>query len=150
MTQKEYVQLLLKNLGSLEKSTRWLLRSIKLCDVIGIKEQYSEQEYDAFESLTSRFARVSDILTQKVLRSLDKVEFEDQAGSTMLDIFNRAEKRGIVGSVEELRLIRELRNRIAHEYAEEEFQNVFAQILVNAKKLIQVSEQIHQYCRRFV
>ena len=64
--------------------------------------------------MTSRFARLSDIIIQKLLRGLDRYELEP-SGST-IDVINRAERRGLIDSAGCWRDLRELRNEIAHEY----------------------------------
>lgn len=66
------------------------------------------------EAFTARFARLTDVLVQQVLRTVDEIEAEP-AGS-VLDRLARAEKRGWVASGAELSAARALRNRIAHEY----------------------------------
>ena len=72
---------------------------------------------DRLESLTARFARLSDLLVQQVFRIEDAVEGYDEG--TPVDRLNRAEKRGWIDSAETWRDIRALRNRISHQYAEE-------------------------------
>src|SRR5665647_602514 len=118
MTQDEYVQNLSKDLDLLERSLAWLQRSFQICTAFGRTEVFSPEEYDAVETLTSRYARTSDILIQKIFRSIDKVELED--GGTMIDVVNRADKRGLFESVDLIREIRDLRNKIAHEYSKED------------------------------
>lgn len=82
--------------------------------------------------MTNRFARTCDLLINKVYRAIDFVELE--SSGTIIDVLNRAEKRGLVNSVQEIREIKELRNMIAHDYAnpqlKEIFQNVFKHIPV--------------------
>jgi hypothetical protein len=39
-----------------------------------------------------------DVILNKVFRSIDAIELED--GGTLLDVVNRAEKRGIIDSAE--------------------------------------------------
>jgi len=45
------------------------VKQIRICRGIGIKENYTGDEFDAFETLTARFARSSDMLIQKIFRS---------------------------------------------------------------------------------
>ena len=72
---------------------------------------------DSLESLTARFARLSDLFVQQVFRIRDRLEGLEEGSP--LDRLNRAEKRGWIDDVETWREIRELRNRISHEYAED-------------------------------
>ena len=59
-----------ENFVLLEKSMTALAYSYEKCDAIGEKEEYDLEEQESFEALTSRFARASDILTQKVFKTL--------------------------------------------------------------------------------
>ncbi|MFO7446751.1 MAG: hypothetical protein R6W90_10310 [Ignavibacteriaceae bacterium] len=43
--------------------------SFEKCRQIGIKEKYSDEELESMDSLTSRFARLSDLIIQKVFKS---------------------------------------------------------------------------------
>ena len=71
-------------------------------------------ELERFEALTSRFARLADLILQKAIRLIEVLELE--ASGTILDRINKAEKRGLIESCEQFIQIRQLRNSIAHEY----------------------------------
>jgi hypothetical protein len=75
----------------------------------------SEGQLESAEAFTGRFARSVDLLVNKVLRSLDRVEMQPEG--TLLDVVNRAVKRGFVSSAVELREMKDVRNIIAHDYA---------------------------------
>lgn len=75
----------------------------------------TEQQLESAEAFTGRFARAVDLLVNKVLRCLDRVEMKPEG--TLLDVVNRAEKRGFVGQGVELREMKDVRNMIAHDYA---------------------------------
>ncbi|MFC1596113.1 hypothetical protein ACFL4D_02365 [Candidatus Margulisiibacteriota bacterium] len=145
MTEKDYIKILSENLILLEEAVTWLKRSSDICGRIGAKEEYSENEYDAFEALTSRFARVSDIVIQKVFRSIDKVELEDRG--TLIDVINRAHKRELFDSVDKIREIRELRNEIAHEYSSSGLQHTFESVLCFTKDLLEIIDRVKNYCQ---
>jgi hypothetical protein len=65
--------------------------------------------FDAFENLTSRYARTLDILINKVLRTIDIAELEEPG--TIIDIINRSEKRGIIPNAYRVRELKDLRSR---------------------------------------
>lgn len=132
----------------MDDAARWLERSRGICRQIGIKETYEDGEYDAFETLTSRFARASDMVLQKVFRSIDRVELEE--GGTLLDVLNRAEKRGLVNSTDEFRQMRELRNEIAHEYRLEDLKELFSAVLEHSEKLMAIIAKTRKYCARYI
>ncbi|RME50786.1 MAG: hypothetical protein D6796_02300 [Caldilineae bacterium] len=134
-------------LAQLDDALHWLNRSYRQCRAIGVKRNYQDEELDLFEALTSRFARVSDILLQKVYRSIDAVEFE--TGGTMIDVVNRAEKRGLIDSVDEIRTIRDLRNSIAHEYIGENLIPLFQDTLQYTPTLLKLVARVKTYCQRY-
>lgn len=72
-------------------------------------------QLESVEVFCSRFARTVDLLVNQVLRGLDRAEL--QAQGTLIDVVNRAEKRGLVEHAETLREMKDLRNIIAHDYA---------------------------------
>lgn len=147
MTQNEYVDNLFEVLDQLDEALFWLKRSHGICSGIGIKKKFKAEEYDAFETLTSRFARISDMVLQKVFRSIDKLEFEKEG--SLLDVLNRAHKRGLVQSIEEVREIRELRNDIAHEYAPTNLKDLFAETLRLSGSLLEIIDRVKTYCQKF-
>ena len=87
-------------------------------------EGATEQQLESAEAFTSRFARSVDLLVNKVLRSLDRMELSPEG--TLLDIIRRAEKRGLLGRADELREMKDVRNMIAHDYAGVRAAEIFA------------------------
>jgi hypothetical protein len=83
---------------------------------------------EAWEALTSRFARVTDIFLSKYIR-LIVLEKDPGFRGEMRDFLDKAEKISIVSDADQWMKIRELRNKIAHEYTKEDLQNTFADIL---------------------
>jgi uncharacterized protein YutE (UPF0331/DUF86 family) len=73
------------------------------------------EQLASVEAFCSRFARTVDLLVNKVLRSLDRAELRPEG--TLLDVVNRAEKRGFVAHASDLREMKDVRNIIAHDYA---------------------------------
>jgi uncharacterized protein YutE (UPF0331/DUF86 family) len=88
------------------------------------------------------------MLVNKVLRSIDTVESEDIG--TIIDIMNRAEKRGIVQSAELLHTIKDLRNSIVHEYQITEIVKFFADVLRYTPVLLEISKNVNVYCTRYL
>ena len=148
MKKSNYRVLLKQNLEQLEKSMAWLRRSYEIGRKIGIKSEYSEEEFDALETLVSRFARTTDLIIHKVFRSIDRVELED--GGTLLDVVNRAEKRGLIPSAEQIRLIKDLRNQIVHEYSSDFIFDVLEDLFAYIPQLFEIADSIQKYCLKYV
>ena len=103
---------------------------------------------ESFEALTSRFVRLSDIIVQKVLRTLDILDLDDEG--TVRDRINRAEKKGIVESADSLVDVRVLRNEIAHEYKSEVIYSIFSQVLEHVPFLLESVENIKNYAEKYL
>lgn len=147
MTQNEYITALYETLKTTDEAAHWLKRSYAICCDFAGEDRYTEEQYDAFEALTGRFARLSDMLLQRVFRLIDRLEFEDSG--TLIDTVHRAEKRGLIRSADLMREIRELRNEIAHEYASSDLRAMFQDVVHVTPELFTIVENIHSYCKRF-
>ena len=145
---KLYLEVLQENINTLNLSADWVRRSYENTKEIKKKDSYSIEEFDKLENLASRYARTTDILVNKVLRSLDTVESEDIG--TIIDIMNRAEKRGIVQSAELLHTIKDLRNNIVHEYQIEAITNFFEDIVKYTPFLLEIIKNVNVYCERYL
>jgi Protein of unknown function DUF86 len=148
MKHREHVQVLAETMRQLEDSASWLRRSLKRCQKAGAKRDLSAADLDAFEALTSRYARLSDMILQKLFRGLDRLELEDSG--TLLDALNRAEKRGLIDSAADFQEIRELRNEIAHEYTQEDLRALFESVLQHSPALLEIIRRAHDYSRRYL
>lgn len=118
----------------LEKQLFWLEISFNECLQIGIKKDYSIDEFGKFETLCSRYSRSIDFLIRKLFRTIDEYEFENQG--TLIDVVNNAHKRGLFEDIEELRIMKDIRNTIVHEYIEDELVDIFEEVLEYTQKLI--------------
>jgi len=124
--QQKQINLLKFHLQLLEDSLSTLQLSFNKCKKMGLKQNYSFEELESFDSLTSKFARTSDIFTQKVLRSIFIIIREENG--TFIDRINKAEKFGFITNADDLIAIRDLRNQIAHEYISEKVVRLFEDI----------------------
>jgi len=143
-----HIDILRENINALNLSADWVRHSYEQTRTIEPKTEYEIEEFDKLENLTSRYARTSDMLVNKVLRSIDTVESEDIG--TIIDIMNRAEKRGIVSSAEILHTIKDLRNNIAHEYKIEEITGFFADVKKYTPLLLEIIKKVNEYCARYL
>jgi len=134
---------LMYNLDLLDKSVHTLKLSLQKCEKIGVKIEYSFEESESFDALSSKFSRTSDIYIQKVLRSVFSLLRERQL--TLIDMANRAEKLDIITSSEELFIIRDIRNDIAREYIEEVLFELYEKLLEVTNILFQNIEKTKIY-----
>jgi uncharacterized protein YutE (UPF0331/DUF86 family) len=129
--------------AALEKSLIALEYSYDKCNAIGEKGEYDLEQQESFEALTSRFARTSDILTQKVFKSIFILLQEDM--KTIIDMANFLEKLEIVNKADDLLNIREIRNQIAHEYVEPDIKSLFMDVLHYIPQLKNIINNVKAY-----
>jgi hypothetical protein len=134
-----------EHLVLVEQSAAALRHSLKQCAQAGLKAEYTLDELDRFEALSARFARASDLYTQKLLKSLFIVLREDAV--SFLDKARLAEQLAVIEDAEELAAIRDLRNTIAHEYAVANLNEVFRRTLELTSKLIEIIASTARYVR---
>ncbi|PIX98220.1 MAG: hypothetical protein COZ24_01170 [Hydrogenophilales bacterium CG_4_10_14_3_um_filter_63_21] len=104
---------------------------------------WSPEDMERLEALTSRFARLSDLLTQRIMRLVDDIELIP--AGTLLDRMHRAEKRGWINDARDLVRIRELRNLIAHEYAADKMAEIYSSVAVLAPDLLALVPRVAAY-----
>ena len=109
-------------------------------------EAATESQLESVEAFFSRFARTVDILLNKVLRSLDRAEMLSQG--TLLDVANRAEKRGFVTCAADLREMKDMRNIIAHDYAGAKISEALGYCLEQKPLLDAICERVVAYAQR--
>jgi len=146
MTSNAQTAFLAESLDELERALEHLRYSAQVCRGIDAQSgSFTEDQLILVEAFTSRFARVADLLVRKVLRALDQVEWNESG--TLLDVALRAEKRGLVDSVDWLREIKDLRNRISHDYAGDHLPEIFAYCLAGFSKLEAICRKVASYSR---
>ncbi len=149
MTQEEREKILIENLQEnfnfLKEAIRILEHSYKKCQEIGLKAKLSLDELESFESLTSRFARASDILIQKVFKTIASLSLEEI--KTMIDRLNFMEKINVIESVKAFKEIRRLRNTIAHEYVVEDLNELFKDVLEYSNVLFETVDKVDNYIK---
>ncbi|MGA0846911.1 MAG: HepT-like ribonuclease domain-containing protein [Luteolibacter sp.] len=105
----------------------------------------SDEELAHIEAFTSRFARVVDLMSKRVLRAIDSFEMYD--AGTLLDVANRAEKRGLIESVEWLRELKDMRNRISHDYAGHNLPDLLRYCRIELPRLLVACDRISGYAK---
>jgi len=136
--------LLKKELLLLEDAAQVLSYSFDKCTKIGLKSEYSPDELESFESLCSRFARLSDIMIQKIFRLLSEIALE--LPGSVRDRINRAEKWELIENAEIFVEIRMVRNDIAHEYLPEAILDIFKKVMKLTPALLQGVILTNRYC----
>ncbi len=139
---RERVALLEEALTGLQLAAGHFEYSMERChNLIGPKE-ITVEELERLESLTSRFARLSDLLIQRIFRLIDEIELTGEG--SLLDRIYRAEKRGLADASEMIK-IRELTNLITHEYASDKMLDIYAVVAAISPVLLAVVPKVISY-----
>ncbi|MFC1822581.1 hypothetical protein ACFL9T_07725 [Thermodesulfobacteriota bacterium] len=143
--RKLLIEQLNEHLAILDRTVKALAYSYDKCRAIEKKKEYDLEEQESFEALTSRFARTSDILTQKVFKTLFLLLQEEI--KTIIDAANFLEKIEIINNADDILNIREIRNQIAHEYAETDLNTLFFDVLHFVPELMKMINNVKVYYR---
>ncbi len=145
MNDRQTLKLLMQeNIQQLSKASDQLALSLTRCEHIDISSnRLTIDQQEKLEALTSRFARLTDLITQKTLRLIEQIELEN-IGS-LLDRINKAEKKGLIKSAVEFIEIRQLRNSITHDYDIETLNKIFQSCIKYAPTLIASVQSIKNY-----
>jgi len=135
-----------EDVAILAKQYAWLEISYNECKSIGIKKSYSIDEFGRFETLCSRYSRSIDYLIRKMFRTIDAYEFENQG--TLIDTVNNAHKRGLFEEVEVLRVMKDIRNTLVHEYIEDNLQETFDEVLEYSLVLMEIMQNTKKYVEK--
>ena len=104
-----------------------------------------EAKADMVEAFLARFSRMQDSIGGKLIPHLLLLEGEDPG--SLLDNINRMEKRALLPSARNWVNMRQLRNKLVHEYVEDE--DEFASSLNTANKYIDELIQIFRNIKRY-
>lgn len=136
----DYKKVLSIQARKLKKALQHLRYSFERIKTMSI-DNLNEQQLADWESFVARFSRASDIYLTKFLRSsilLDDPGFD----GTFRDILNRAEKLNLLEETDVWLAIRDLRNKAAHEYDEENLLKLFEGMRKLAIPLLDIEKKI--------
>ena len=110
---------------------------------------FTDSELEILEVLTARFSRLSDIISQKVLRNISEIELE--AYGSQIDLLNRAEKKLLIKSKDIFEDIRFIRNKVVHEYEDDQssLYELFEKVIKYTPELIEASKNIERYTKQY-
>ena len=146
---RETVQSVLRaNREVLDQALPSFRRSLQKCRSLDLAGPRSFEVEESLDALTSKFARVSDIFTQKVLKSLVLLTRED--APTFVDRMNLCEKLGVISSSADLIEVRDMRNQIAREYLSENLTEVYGDCLGLSEKLLSEIQVAHPVIERYL
>ena len=132
---KKLISLLQTEWQLLDASVVTLIQSVEKCELIGVKLNYTFEEQESFDSLTSKFNRSSDLFTQKNIRTVWILLHESHV--PFIDLMNMMEKLGIIKNANQMIAIRDMRNQIAHEYIPEALCELIPEVIEMIEQLVE-------------
>ena len=136
-----------ENFTQSDEAAKHLFDSVERCKNFILNNDYSDDQLIELEALTARFARMSDLLMQKVFKTID--EIEGTTPGTVRDRLLQAEKKSIIDNADDFMEIRKVRNRIAHEYEMDALKDIFLFAHKNAHFLIDAIKTAKEYSKKF-
>jgi len=88
---------------------------------------YSPKELEPYDALSDRFIRAVEVAI-RFMRSLEKLEY-GESSETLRDLLHRMEKLDLVSDAGLWLEMRDIRNRMVHDYLPEQRGAMFADIL---------------------
>ncbi len=142
-SQQKLFEFLKENYQLLDLSLQHLEFSFQKCKQLNLHGNLSEEEMETLDAFASRFARTSDIFTQKIVITLLRLLQEDY--QTFIDRMNFCEKINAISSASDMIEIRALRNAISHEYRQANLMELYEKILAQQHELNRSIELSKQY-----
>ncbi len=88
---------------------------------------YSPKELEPYDALSDRFSRAVEVAI-RFMRSLERMEY-GESSETLRDLLHRMEKLDLVSDAGVWLEMRDIRNRMVHDYLPEQRAAMFADIL---------------------
>ena len=147
MSLTNVLQYLADTFKQADEAASHLNISFDRCKPFINSHQYTEVELIELEALTSRFAWLSDLLIQKIFKTIDQLDANTPG--TVRDRILQAEKKGLVTDSGTLMEIRNVRNTIAHEYESLDLKELFLFIFRHTSVLLEILDNSKKYATRF-
>ena len=125
----EKLELLRELIKKSDDALRLLSDSVSNIKPFDPTAPYSPKELEPYDAMSSRFERIIELLLGKCFRAYETYLYGVSDGSTR-DLLNKMEKRDIIGkSVDKWLDIRDLRNKMAHDYLPEQLGKMYDTII---------------------
>jgi len=137
---KDIEILLKKDLGKALKSIYLLKDSVENYVMFDPAYEHTPKELEPYDALSDRFMRAVE-LSLKVMRTYEKYMFAENS-FTLRDLLNRMEKLEWINSTILWLDMRNIRNKIVHEYESESLSDIYNLIIDFSKELFYFEQKI--------
>ena len=134
---------LLEGKEILERQLYWLEIAYQDALIMGIRKSYNVEEFGKLTILSARYSRSVNFLIRRVFRDLDEFEFEDK--TTLIDVIEHAYNRYLFENIDEVRMIKDVKNRVIDEYIDDNLVLLFEDILKYTQPLVEIIDKTIKY-----
>lgn len=110
-----------------KRATKLIEHSVSRVEPFNPDKEYEPDELEPYDALSDRFIRSVE-LSIALMRSLEKAEFAETS-DTLRDLLHRMEKLDLVSNATLWLNMRDVRNRIVHDYQPEQRKAMFDNIV---------------------
>lgn len=119
----------------LRRASQNLSLSLERAKMINLtKEEISFEEGEVLDSFAAKYMRAYEVLINQVLRTA--LTILDEKTDNRRDDLNQAEKLGFINLSSNIDRIRILRNKIAHDYLDKEWVEIYHELIVTTPLLL--------------
>ena len=127
MTTPEQTEVTKRELAKMFDTVALVQASLDKLASYDATRNYSSDESEPYDALSDRFIRAVEI-SLKFFRSYERLQFAEES-DTLRDRLNRMEKLELISSVEQWFNMRDVRNRIVHDYLPNEIKQMYDDIM---------------------
>jgi len=134
----------------LNKAAGKLIYAVELLEASLLKvgsydpaRDYSPEEREPYDAMSDRYMRAVE-LALKYFKTYELAQYAENS-DTLRDLLNRLEKSGLISTTERWMAMREIRNRIIHDYLPGELKDLYDLIGGEyGRELIRLKTQIQE------
>lgn len=110
----------------------------------------SEDKIEHIDQLVYRFGKLQDAIGAKLFLRIVETLQEGTESLTFIDKLNILEKAGVIDSARQWRILREIRNQLAHDYEDdpEEGSKYLNDLFYSADTLIKINRQVLEFVEK--
>jgi len=140
--------LLRQSAEKLQRSIGLVQASLGRTNAYDESRVYTAEELEPYDALANRFERAVEVAQNKFFRAVELFEGEPLS-ETVRDRLNRMEKLSFISDVELWMRMRDVRNRISHDYLPGQVRQIYDDIReAFAPELVMLAAKVSSYLSR--
>jgi uncharacterized protein YutE (UPF0331/DUF86 family) len=145
---KSLKEILIEEIPLFEKSIGQFTEIYKDIKLIDLEKELTKTDLYLLDTYSARFSRCVDVFENKILKTIASII--DGKFMTALDLFNKMEQLKIISSARSFYKIKQLRNRMVHEYAEEDWILIIKSAISFGPILLESYKSTMDFCHKII